>query len=73
MVPLSLIEMWLMLTSLSSYFHFYTISSVPAYVAAGVSDCEGDCGACQGGGANYFDCEGLSLVSGGDDGVVAVL
>ena len=32
-------------------------------MGAGVSGCEGDCGACQGGGANYFDCEGHSLVS----------
>ena len=52
-----------MLTSLSSFFHFYTISSVPANVGAGVSSCEGDCGSCRGGGANYFDCEGHSLVS----------
>lgn len=52
-----------MLTSLSSFLHFYTISSVPANVGAGVSGCEGDCGACRGGGgANCFDCEGLSRV-----------
>lgn len=56
-----------------SFFHFYTVSSVLANVDAGVSSCEGDCGACQGGGANYFDCEGLRLVSGGDGGVVVVV
>jgi len=66
LVPLSLIEMWQMLTSLSSIFHFYTISSLPAYVGAGVSGCEGDCVACRVDGANNFDCEGLSLVSGGN-------
>lgn len=55
-----------MLTSLSCFFQFYTISSVPANVGAGVTGCEDDCGACQGGHANYFDCEG-------DGGVVAVV
>lgn len=48
-----------MLTSLSSFFRFYTISSV----GAAVSGCKGDCGACRGDGANYFDCEFHSLVS----------
>jgi len=55
------------------FFHFYTVSSVLANVGAGIFSCEGDCGACQGGGANYFDCEGLSLVGGGDGGVVVVV
>lgn len=44
-----------------SFFHFYTVSSVLVNVGAGVSSCDGDCGACQGGGADYFDCEGLVL------------
>jgi hypothetical protein len=55
--------MWHMLTSLSSFIHFYTMSSVPANMDACVSGFEGDCGACRGRGASYFDCEGLSLVS----------
>ena len=45
-----------MLTSVSSFFHFYTISS-------GGAGCKGDCGACRGDGASYFYFEVHSLVS----------
>jgi hypothetical protein len=65
-------QMWQMQTCLSSFFRLYTISSVAADVVAGISGCQHDCEACGGGGANYCDCDGHSLVS-GDNRVVVLM